>query len=80
MLTNEVGLNVNTTVDNLKSFVPKAAVQNAANNNLHKFSNTEKVTSAAAGKYKIAYPNDRSKSIGPFDKKDKYKLVYYFRF
>ena len=64
---------MNTTLENLKAFVPKAAVQNAVNDHLHKFSNTEKVYPGTAYKHKIAFPNDRSKSIGPFDKREKYK-------
>ena len=66
-------MNVNTTVDSLKPFVPKAAVQNAVNDHLHKVTYSEKIKSGKAGEYRIAFPNDRSKSIGPFDKKEKYK-------
>jgi hypothetical protein len=73
VLTNEVGLNVNTTFADLKSFVPKAAVQNSVNDHLHRFSNTEKIPSGKAANYKIAYPNDRSKSIAPFSRNEKYK-------
>ena len=64
---------MNTTVENLKAFVPKAAVQNAVNDHLHKFRNTEKLHPVTAVKHKIAFPNDRSKSIGPFDKREKFK-------
>ncbi len=74
-LTNEVGLNVNTTFGSLRAFVPKAAVQNAPNDNLHRHSNTEKITPATAQKYKVAFPNDRSKSIAPFSRTDKFKTL-----
>lgn len=73
MLTNEVGLNVNTSVNSLKPFVPKAAVQNAAKDHLHKLSNSEQIKSGTESDYKIAFPNDRAKSIGPFNRYDKFK-------
>lgn len=82
MLTNEVGLNVNTTVETLQAFVPKAAVQNAPNDHLHKVSYAEKIKPGNAAQYKIAFPNDRSKSIGPYNKNEKYKynfeIINYF--
>ncbi len=74
-LTNEVGLNVNTTFNNLRAFVPKAAVQNAPNDTLHRHSNTEKISPATAEKYKVAFPNDRSKSIAPFSRTEKFKTL-----
>lgn len=74
LITNEVGINVNTSVSNLKSFLPKAAVQNAPNDSLHSTSYSKKFKSAEeADAYKVAFPNDRAKSIGPFDRKEKYK-------
>lgn len=74
-LTNEVGLNVNTTVATLKPFVPKAAVQNSVNDRLHKHQNSEKIAAGAADSYKIAFPNDRAKSIAPYSRNDKYKTL-----
>lgn len=74
LITNEVGINVNTSLANLKSFIPKAAVLNAPRDHLHNLSYAEKARTAAdAEKYKIAFPNDRSKSIGPFDRKENFK-------
>lgn len=73
MLTNEVGLNVNTTVATLKPFVPKAAVQNAANDNLHKVSISDKMRIGKNDEYKISFPNDRSKSIAPYNRHEKFK-------
>ena len=74
-LTNEVGLNVNTTVGSLKPFMPKAAVQNSVNDYLHKHANSEQVTPNTAQAYKIAFPNDRAKSIAPFSRTEKYKTL-----
>ncbi|CAF0834043.1 unnamed protein product [Brachionus calyciflorus] len=76
ILTNEVGLNVSTTVQSLKSFSPKTVVQNAARDNLHKISYSEKIKPGKESEYKIAFPNDRSKSIGPFNRYEKYKTLY----
>jgi hypothetical protein len=73
LLTNEVGVNVNTTLADLKSFEPKLAVQNAVKDTLHKLSYAEKVKSGKELEYKIAFPNDRAKSIGPFSRNEKYK-------
>lgn len=74
MITNEVGINVNTSLASLKPFVPKAAVQNAPRDHLHLISYCEKAKSNMdAEKYKIAFPNDRAKSIGPFDRREKFK-------
>lgn len=73
IITNEVGINVNTNIANLKSFLPKAAVQNAPKDYLHKLGYAEKIQPGEESKYKIAFPNDRAKSIGPFDRKEKYK-------
>ena len=73
VLTNEVGLNVNTTLQDLKSFSPKITVLNAARDSLHKISSSEKIAPGQEQKYKIAFPNDRSKSIAPFNRYEKYK-------
>lgn len=74
LITNEVGINVNTSLANLKPFLPKAAVQNAPRDHLHTISYAEKAkTVLDAEKYKIAFPNDRAKSIAPFDRNEKYK-------
>ncbi len=75
-LTNEVGLNVNTTVATLKPFVPKAAVMNSVNDHLHRHSNTEKITPETAENYKVAFPNDRAKSIAPYSRGEKYKTLF----
>lgn len=74
-MTNEVGLNVNTTVSTLKAFLPKAAVQNSVNDYLHAHSNSEKIAPGIGNQYKIAFPNDRSKSIAPFSRNEKYKTL-----
>lgn len=73
LITNEVGLNVNTTVASLKPFFPKNAVQNAANDKLHRHLYSERIKPGKEKEYKIAYPNDRGKSIGPFKRDEKYK-------
>jgi hypothetical protein len=72
-ITNEIGINVNTTMAELKSFNPKAIVQNALNDNLHKVGYAEKMAKDKANSYKIAFPNDRAKSIAPFKRNEKYK-------
>ena len=73
LITNEVGLNVNTTVKTLKPFIPKAAVLNAPNDKLHRHSYSERIKPGKEKDYKIAYPNDRAKSIAPFNRDEKYK-------
>lgn len=73
ILTNEVGINVNTTLADLKSFAPKIAVQNATRDGLHKLSYAEKVKAGKESEYKVAFPNDRAKSIAPFNRNEKYK-------
>jgi hypothetical protein len=73
MITNETGLNVNTIMEDLKSFVPKAAVKNAPKDSLHKVSYSDKVKPGKASECKIAFPNDRSRSIGSFNRNKKYK-------
>ena len=78
LITNETGLNVNTTVATLKPFLPKAAIQNSLNDNLHKLSYSEKIKKGKESEYKIAFPNDRAKSLGPFNRKDKFKCVKLF--
>ncbi len=76
IISNEVGLNVNTTFADLKSFAPKAVVQNAPNDNLHKISYAEKIKKETAGEFKVAFPNDRAKSIAPFNRNEKYKTMF----
>lgn len=73
ILTNEVGVNVNTTMATLKSFQPKAAVLNAPKDNLHQISYAERISSSNKNDFKVAFPNDRAKSIGPFKRTEKYK-------
>jgi hypothetical protein len=75
LITNEVGLNVNTTVSSLKAFTPKAAVLNAPNDHLHRNSYTEKIKRGKEAEFKIAYPNDLAKSVAPFSRKDKFKYI-----
>jgi hypothetical protein len=72
LLTNEVGLNVNTSFADLKSFAPKGAVQNAPNDRLHRVDNSEKILKQKDA-YKVAFPNDLAKSVGPFNRNEKYK-------
>lgn len=76
MITNETGLNVNTTFANLKPFLPKAASQNAVNDRLHR---NEELVAVAINKqnsneFKVAFPNDRAKSVAPFNRNEKYKF------
>ncbi len=73
LITNEVGLNVNTTMANFKPFFPKNAVLNAPNDKLHRNSYSERIRPGQEKDYKIAYPNDRAKSIAPFKRDEKYK-------
>jgi hypothetical protein len=73
LITNEVGLNVNTTVGTLKPFLPKTAVLNAVNDHLHRNSYAERIKPGKEKDYKISYPNDRGKSIGPFNRNEKFK-------
>ena len=73
ILTNEVGVNVKTTLADLNAFAPKLVVMNAANDNMHKIGYAEKVRAEKAAGYKIAFPNDRAKSIASFNRYEKYK-------
>jgi hypothetical protein len=76
ILTNETGVNVNTTLADVNAFNPKAAVLNAPNDKLHKVSYAERVKSERAHEFKVAFPNDRAKSIGPFNRNEKYKYLF----
>jgi hypothetical protein len=73
LISNEVGINVNTTMADLKQFSPRLAVQNAAKDKLHKNPNARKIENGKENEYKVAYPNDRGKSIGPFKRDENYK-------
>jgi hypothetical protein len=73
LISNEIGINVNTTMADLKQFSPKIAVQNAAKDKLHKNMHVKQVENGKEHAYKIAYPNDRGKSIGPFKRDENYK-------
>ncbi len=73
LISNESGINVNTTAADLKKFTPKIAVQNAPNTKTHKNKYAEKVDPGKEDQYKIAYPNDRGKSIAPFNRDEKFK-------
>lgn len=75
IITNEVGLNVTTTVGSVKPFMPRAAVLNAPKDKLHKNSYAEKIQPGKEHSYRIAYPNDRTRSIAPFKRDEKYKYV-----
>ena len=70
LVTNEVGLNVNTSLAELQSFAPKAVVQNAAKDALHRQAS---VSAEQASEFKLAFPNDRLRSIGPFNRTEKFK-------
>ena len=71
LIANEVGINVNTTEDVLQRFHPRAAVLNSVNDTSH-------VKRASATylnhfkKHKVSFPNDRSRSIAPFNREDSF--------
>ncbi|CAF2209937.1 unnamed protein product [Rotaria magnacalcarata] len=71
MISNEVGANVITTHDSLKRFHPRAAVLNSANDTSH---NTRASNSYFNNfkKHKVSFPNDRARSIAPFNRDDSF--------
>ena len=66
-------MNVNTSLADAKKFFPRQVMLNAPNDKLHRNSYSEKIKRGKEQEYKIAYPNDRGKSIAPFDRNEKYK-------
>ena len=76
LLTNEIGINVNTSFDELRSFQPKAAVQNATHDRLHRVTYAEQIKPGQNAEYKVAFPNDRAKSIAPFNREEKFKTLF----
>ncbi|CAF0728757.1 unnamed protein product [Adineta steineri] len=71
LISNEVGINVNTTQDSLKSFYPRAAILNSAHDTTHiKRSSSTYLNNFK--KHKVSFPNDRAKSIGPFNRSDSF--------
>ena len=74
LIANEVGVNVATTQDSLKRFHPRAAVLNSTNDTTHikRPSNTYLNNFK---KHKVSFPNDRARSIGPFNREDSFVYV-----
>lgn len=76
LISNEVGINVNTTQDSLKSFHPRAAVLNSAHDTTH-VKRTSSTYLDHFKKHKVSFPNDRSRSIGPFNREESFVYVLY---
>ena len=74
LISNEVGINVNVTQDLLKRFHPRAAVLNSANDTTHvKRSSNTYLNNYK--RHKVSFPNDRAKSIAPFNREDSFVYV-----
>ncbi len=74
LIANEVGINVATTQDSLKRFHPRAAVLNSTNDTTHiKRSSSTYLNNFK--KHKVSFPNDRARSIGPFNREDSFMYV-----
>ncbi len=71
LIANEVGINVNTTQDSLQRFHPRAAVLNSTNDTTHiKRSSSTYLNNFK--KHKVSFPNDRARSIGPFNREESF--------
>ena len=75
LIANEVGINVNTTQDSLKRFHPRAAVLNSTNDSSH-VTRTSNTYLNNFKKHKVSFPNDRARSIGPFNREDSFVYVF----
>ena len=74
MISNEVGMNVNTTQDSLQRFHPRAAVLNSSQDKTHiKRSSSTYLNNFK--KHKVSFPNDRARSIGPFNREESFVYV-----
>ncbi|KAH9504693.1 Cilia- and flagella-associated protein 47 [Bulinus truncatus] len=78
LITNEVGLNINTTFKNLNHNPPRMAVSGAQKTKLHHLINraTKSADQSKDEDVKVAFPNDRALSIRPFDRTDRYKTLF----
>ncbi len=74
LIVNEVGINVNTTQDSLKRFHPRAAVLNSTHDTTH-VKRTSNTYLDNFKKHKVSFPNDRGRSIGPFNREDSFVYV-----
>lgn len=74
LIANEVGINVSTTQDSLQRFHPRAAVLNSTQDTTHiKRSSSTYLNNFK--KHKVSFPNDRARSIGPFNREDSFVYV-----
>ena len=74
LIANEVGINVNTTQDSLQRFHPRAAVLNSTHDRIH----VKRASSTYLNnfkKHKVSFPNDRARSIGPFNREESFVYV-----
>ncbi|XP_055888207.1 cilia and flagella-associated protein 47-like isoform X1 [Biomphalaria glabrata] len=78
LITNEVGLNINTTFKNLNDNQPRMAMNGAKKTKLHHLvnRNTKSADHMKETDSKVAFPNDRAQSIRPFDRKEKYQTLF----
>ena len=74
LIANEVGINVNTTQDSLQRFHPRAAVLNSSQDTTH-IKRTSSTYLNNFKKHKVSFPNDRARSIGPFNRDDSFVYV-----
>ncbi len=74
LIANEVGINVNTTQDSLQRFHPRAAVLNSTRDKTH-IKRTSSIYLNNFKKHKVSFPNDRARSIGPFNREDSFVYV-----
>ncbi|UJR33894.1 hypothetical protein I4U23_021314 [Adineta vaga] len=75
LIANEVGINVNTTQDTLKPFHPRAAVLNSS----HDITHVKRASNTYLNnfkKHKVSFPNDRARSIGPFNRDDSFTTPF----
>jgi hypothetical protein len=74
LIANEVGININTTQDSLQRFHPRAAILNSTHDTTH-IKRTSSTYLNNFKKHKISFPNDRARSIGPFNREDSFMYV-----
>lgn len=74
LIANEVGINVSTTQDSLQRFHPRAAVLNSTHDTTHQKRASNSYLNNFK-KHKVSFPNDRARSIGPFNREDSFMYV-----
>ncbi|XP_059154686.1 cilia- and flagella-associated protein 47-like isoform X2 [Physella acuta] len=75
-ITNEVGLNIETTFSDLKEQDLRIAVGGSTRTKLHRLKNRAIKSADCDDKIKVAFPNDRAQSIRSFDRNERYKTLF----